>query len=315
MSKLVLANIDYRRHMTDEGEQLQLGLEAAGWTLVGVGYGGGCRDVPQLLERYRPEMVLVSDKRDWDPVNSGSFRKDIGFTNLSELSKHPEVFKMCVVKDAGGMHDYHRRFCEEISADAIVTYYHDLSVLPLNRWMLDYPTIRTYHTIDATLNLHLPHDRKRAVVSGAIGDVYPLRRTVALNRQQLGVDLMGHPGYSNKGCVTPGYLKALAGYRVHVATASKFGFALRKIIESVAVCATPVTNLPVHDCLPGIDKALVRINDNASLREIRDAIDYADRGWDIHERATFAAIAKDLYDYRAMGVRLSAAIEALKVAA
>jgi hypothetical protein len=35
MSKLVLANIDYRRHMTDEGEQLQAGLEAAGWILAG----------------------------------------------------------------------------------------------------------------------------------------------------------------------------------------------------------------------------------------------------------------------------------------
>jgi hypothetical protein len=214
------------------------------------------------------------------------------------------------VKDAGGSQDYHRRFCEEVEADAVLTYYHDQSVVPLNPWILPYLTIRTFHSIDATLQLHIPRDRQRAVVSGAMSNAYPLRKMVALHREALGVELLKHPGYSNKGCHTADYLRQIAQYRVHVATASKFGFALRKIIESVAVCTTPVTNLPAHDVLPGIDKALVRIPANASLDEIRDAIDYADRTWNGEERVHYAAICRNFYDFRATGNALDFAITA-----
>jgi len=258
--------------------------------------------------------VLVADRRDWDPASPGSFRKDIGFTDLSELARHVEIFKLCVVKDAGGMQDYHRRFCEDIGADAIVTYYHDQSVRPLNPWMFRYETIRTYHSVDATLEIEWPPQRKSAAVSGAISDAYPLRRAVALNRKTVRVDVINHPGYSNRGCVTPKYLNYLSQYRVHVATASRFGFALRKIIESVMMGTIPVTNLPAYDELPMIDGALVRISNNATLNEIQAAIEYADRAWNIEERANYAALARAFYDFRATGKALDAAIAAAAAA-
>lgn len=309
MSKIFLSNRDYRNHLTDEGEQLQLGLEAAGWTLVGFGYGDGCRDVPTLLARHQPSAVLIADKRDWDPSSPGAFRKDIGFENLSHLQKHPELFKICVVKDAGGMQDYHRRFCEEVQASAILTYYHDRSVRPLNPWMMGYPTIRTYHSVDFLLRYETVN-RKRAVVSGALSGVYPLRQMAVLNAGRLGLTILRHPGYSNRGSRTADYLKEISGYKVHVATASRFGFALRKIIESVLVGTTPVTDLPEYDVLPGIDKALVRISPNVSVAELKDAIDYAERTWDAEERRQYAEAAAKLYDFRATGKALDSAIAA-----
>lgn len=309
MSKIVLANVDYRQHMTSEGNELQLGLEAAGWTLVGFGYGDGCRDVPTLLDRYKPTAVLISDKRDWDPSSTGAFRKDIGFTNLGALSQHADIFKVCVVKDAGGQQDYHRRFCEEVQAGGIVTYYHDRSVRPLNPWMMGYPTIRTYHSVDGMLRRETVN-RKRAVVSGALSGVYPLRQMAVLNAGRLGLAILRHPGYSNRGSRTADYLKEISGYKVHVATASRFGFALRKIIESVLVGTTPVTDLPEYDVLPGIDKALVRVSPTVSVAELRAAIDYAERTWNVDERRQYAEAAARLYDFRATGKALDSAIAA-----
>jgi hypothetical protein len=58
----------------------------------------------------------------------------------------------------------------------------------------------------------------------------------------------------------------------HVATASSYHFALRKIIESVACGCTPVTNLPAYDVLPEIDPVLVRIDDDATEAQIGEAI-------------------------------------------
>ena len=78
-------------------------------------------------------------------------------------------------------------------------------------------------------------------------------------------DLLEHPGYGNPGSQVETYVKALREYRVHLATASKYGFALRKIIESVAIGCTPVTNLPTYDVLPEIDGALKRIPDRREV--------------------------------------------------
>jgi hypothetical protein len=319
--KLMLANRDYGpatagwgAHMTDEGYQLQAGLEAAGWTLAGAGYGDGCRYVPRLLDRHRPDAVLVADKRDWDPANrGGAFRTDIGFGELDALARHPEIFKLAVVKDAGSMVGYHADFCREIAADAVLTYYHDWSTLAAAPWLADYRRIRTYHSVDADLvgGLDLTASRKRAVVSGARNpNVYPLRESVIVHAGRLGLDVLPHPGYSNRGNRTPEYLRRLSGYRLSVATASVYGFALRKIIEAVACGCTPVTNLPDYDVLPAIDDALVRVSDDASLEEIGDALAYADRQWELEERLYFVSRVLEFYGYRAMGERLDRDIAA-----
>jgi hypothetical protein len=313
--KLVLANVDYRFHLSSEGDELQRGLEHAGWTLAGTGYDDGTRDVPALAARWKPSTVFVQDKRDWDPA-MGAFRKDVGFFQLGMLAAHPEIFKLAVIKDAGSVIDYHRAFAEEIAADALVTYYHDWSVQAAAPWMERYPLIRTYHSVNADLisRLDLEGPRRRAIVSGALNArVYPLRESVFRHAADLGCDAMRHPGYSNHGHQTPDYLRRIAGYRVSVATASRFGFALRKIIEAVAVGATPVTNLPGYDRLPVIDGALHRIPDDATLADVKAAIAGAADAWDLDERLEYARRACDFYDYRAIGRRLDALIGAADV--
>lgn len=321
MSRLVLANRDYGpavngwgAHMTSEGYELQSGLEAAGWTLVGHGYDDGCRDVPRLIERYRPEVVIVSDKRDWDPKSMGSFRKDVGFQRIEELAKHPQITKIAVVKDAGSVVPYHKQLCQEIDADAVLTYYHADSVTRVAPFLRKYPLLRTYHTVDMALasSIDLAQSRKRALVSGAVSQVYPLRQMAFQHAGTLGLTTLPHPGYSNKGSKTPEYLKTLARYRVHVACSSAYGFALRKIIESVAMGCTPVTDLPDYDVLPEIDKALIRVSAGVSLVQLRRAIDSADAGWNLDERLHYAKHAQEFYGHRHMGLRLTEHIDALK---
>src|SRR5262245_39462086 len=130
--KLMLANIDYRSHMTNEGDELQRGMEAAGWHLSGKGFDDE-QMVPTLLHRHRPTHVLVHDKRDWDPANQGCYRDDVAFGRIDALADC-EAFVMGVVKDAGSQIKYHQEFIKEIKADAILTYYHKDSILPWAPW-------------------------------------------------------------------------------------------------------------------------------------------------------------------------------------
>lgn len=310
MKCLALANVDYARHVTDEGEQLQRGLEHAGFTLAGAGYGDGCKDVPTLLERHAPDVVFVQDARDWDPNSKGAFRKDIGFDRIEALADY-EGAVVAVCKDAGSVIDYQRAFAKKIDADAVVIYYHPESVLRVSPWLSDYPLIRTYHSIDTGYAKTLPMNgrRIRGVVTGAISDVYPLRRLAFKLAPALGIDTVKHPGYGNRGCRTQAYLRMLTGYRVHVATASRYGFALRKIIESVVCGCTPVTDLPEYDVLPEIDGALVRVRTGASSLELADAIDKADSEWNYGERMEWAEKAIAYYDYRVQGLRLAIEME------
>lgn len=315
---IILGNRDYGpagdgwgAHTTDEGMQLQLGLEHAGWTLAGAGYGDGCREAPTLLERHRPDLVFVQDPRDWDPASQGSFRKDIGFERIEVLRSRPDIFRAVVVKDAGSVRDYQQAFFERIGADAAVVYYHPDIVLSLNPWLARAELVRTYHTVEPAhcVRPDPALSRKRAVVTGAVSKAYPLREQVVRAAARIGVDVVRHPGYHNRGAHTPAYLAMLAGYRVHVATASRFGFALRKLVESVAVGATPVTNLPAFDRLPEIDGALVRVSPEATVEEVADAVSAADRAWDPEERAAWAGKARARYDWRVEGRRLAAALE------
>ena len=313
--KIVLANMDYRTHMTSEGNEFQLGLEQAGWTLTGIGFDDR-RDVPELLRHYKPEAIIVHDKRDWDPHSGICYRGGIDFKQLGALASY-DAMKFAVVKDAGSSIDYHRRFCEEIQADAVITYYHESAVTKLSPWMCEYELIRTYHSVDSDLTsmIEINKPRQCAIVSGATSQVYPLRNMVIDRAGDIGCRVLRFPGYGNGRCYTPSYLREISEYRVHIATASAFQFALRKIIESVAVGTTPVTNLPTWDILPQSDEALVRVSENADWREVRDAVDYAERTWNSEERAYFAAKANHFYDYRALGARLSQLIAKVPIVA
>jgi hypothetical protein len=310
MPNLVLANSSYQRHMTDEGDQLQRGLEAAGWSLAGFGYGDDCRNVPRLLERFQPETVFVQDVRDWRTDSPGCFDRRVELQSWRILGSW-DGQKVTVCKDAGTAVDLQRQFAGDIGADAIAIYYHPESVLPLSPWLADYPLIRIYHSVDADECRRIPLDRPRhrAILTGAINrTIYPLRSLAQLNHEWLGLDLKRHPGYSDGGTMTHHYLRLLASYRVHLATASRYGFALRKILESVAVGAIPVTDLPAYDRLPFIDGALLRVRRGCTLGELKHTLDTADEAWNLEERRRWAELAWQHYDFRAIGRQLSESI-------
>lgn len=310
MKKVMLANIDYQTHMTDEGNQLQEGMQHAGWHLCGAGYDG-LRSLPAILGQHWPDVVFVHDKRDWDMGSGGCFRPGINYQELQALKEYPRAFRLGVVKDAGTLVEYHRNFIEQIGADAVVTYYHDDTTKRLSPWLIAHKTIRTYHSVDGVLckaSMATRAERKGAIVSGAVSGVYPLRQRVMTNAAAIGCDIIKHPGYNNKGSHTPHYLRTIAGYKVSIATASAYNFALRKIIEAVAVGAVPVTDLPEWDCLPEIDGALVRVPASISVPDLAAVVAEHVAKWNFEERLEWARKAWAFYDWRTIGLRLDSLI-------
>jgi hypothetical protein len=316
MNRLVLGNIDYKRHVTDEGEQLQAGLVEAGWGIEGYGYGESRTDVREILSARRPDVVFVQDPRDWGwrGDHSGCFNANVEFRSIEELADRKDIFKVTVCKDAGSRVDYQREFARAIGADAILVYYNTKAVTTVAPWLNEHELVRIYHSVDGEFIRKLPwnDDRKRGLVTGAVSAVYPLRQRVFAAAHEIGVDWMRHPGYGNQGTQTPEYLKILSQYKVHVATASRYHFALRKIIESVACGCTPITNLPAWDKLPAIDGALSRISDDASVEEIRVAVDAAEKAWDPAAAKFWAAKALNYYDWHSAGQRNSSWIEVVR---
>ena len=305
---LVLANIDYEAHTTDEGLQLQRGLEAAGWTLAGKGYGDGCRHVPDLLARYKPDRVFVQDVRDWYSRSNISFRKDLDFTGLEALRDVPTF---TVLKDAWGWHAEQAWLAETCGVRGIANYYAADVVRREAPWCNRYPLHRIYHTIDSEWCDSLWHThRQRACVTGARSPVYPMRMLAIRHAAELGLATRPHPGYGNHGADTPAYLAYLANYRVHVACGSKWRVAFRKIVESVAMGCTPITTLDPADVLPEIDGALVRVAPDATVADLRNAITAAAEAWDADERRHWAERAWAYYDWQTAGLRLANTLEA-----
>lgn len=312
---LVLANSGYATHMTDEGFQLQEGLHYAGWHLCGPGYDN-LRHVRTILNKYKPSNIFVQDKRDWDPDSGcpGAHRY-LKFKEINALADSryaPNV--SLVVKDAGPEgSEYHHAFCDEVRPDAVVIYYHPLSVLRYCPWLASYKLIRIHHTIDpyAIPPFAPASERENLCGSGAVmEEVYPLRMRVSAHPQDFGMSWLRHPGYHNdRGPATPLYLRFLNRHKVSFATASAYGFSLRKIIEGVACGCTVVTDLPQFDVLPEIDRALVRIKPTISDADLKLVFQEAIEMWDADGRRKWAEKAIAYYDYRVAGVRLSDALQ------
>jgi len=309
MPNIVLANRDYGpagngwgAHTTDEGLQLQSGLESAGWKLCGVGYDDGCCDAAELVRRHKPDVVFVQDVRDWLSSCNICFRKDLTFTGLQAL-RDVRAFTVC--KDAWGWDAEHGWIAHMIGAKGILHYYAaDVVQQSAKNWIKPYPLLRIHHSVAADLcSESWTADRKRACVTGAKSAVYPLRDKAIAHASELSLDVKRHPGYGNKGADTPAYLQWVGQYRVHVATASKWEVAFRKIIESVALGCTPVTNLRADDVLPEIDGALVRVKTDCTFDELDAAIKQADAAWDEDERMEWARKAWAYYDWRVAGFR------------
>lgn len=308
---LVLANSSYTTHMTDEGLQLQEGLHYAGWHLSGPGYDN-LRHVRTILNKYKPSNIFVQDKRDWDPESGcpGAV-KTLKFKEMNALADSRYAPRVSlVVKDAGPEgSEYHHAFCDEVRPDAVVIYYHPLSVLKYCPWLSPYRLIRVHHTINAAdIPPFAPgHERMPLCGSGAImEEVYPLRARVAQQAERFKMAWLRHPGYQNdRGPATPHYLRFLNHYKVSFATASSYGFALRKIIEGVACGCTVVTDLPAFDVLPEIDRALIRVKPTISDTDLQLVFEEAVESWHEDGRRKWAEKALAYYDYKMAGIRLS----------
>lgn len=310
MNKLLFANVDYQTHMTNEGNQLQEGLRAAGWTLTGPGYDG-IRDAREAVERYQPHLILVHDPRDWDPASTICFLKDPAFTGMDYLRSLRSIPKAVVVKDAATLVDYQDHWARKIGADIAVIYYHPQSVQRFAPWLERMHLVRTYHTLDPA---DAPRDvlwssenRAGVLISGAVGKgSYPLRARLVDRAKEFGWDRHTHPGYSNRGSRVAEYLKVLSMYKVHVTTASRYGFLLRKIIESLACGCVPVTDLPEYDLLPlWLEQGVVRIDPDLGSEAIAEVCAQQAAQWHSAMRQEIAWRAWRDYDYRWQTERLS----------
>ncbi len=311
-----LAVESMRRHMTDEGWQIFAGLESASYNLAGYGidstnttrdfYGGTMLDT--VLARFNPDTVVMQDKREWEGLTADRNQDPrMRFTQLESLKARDDIFKLTILKDAQNSPLYHRDSAAEIDCHAWVVYYHPEIVAHLAPFVRPQHLVRTYHSIDpALVPPFSPEGRKGALISGALSDAYPLRRSLASNLSLLpDTGRLPHPGYHRNGCQTEEYLKALSRYKVAICTSSRYGYALRKIIEATACGCMVVTDLPRGDALPGIDDNLYRVHSGALPSDVGNLVMRLCRIYNPDLQQQFVDQAKAYYDYRAVGCRLA----------
>lgn len=297
MKKLLLALKSFEHHTSSESWLLQKGLEYNGWVLCGVGLKHDTGDVGRIIEAETvesgpPDVVIVSDHREWD---GGSFQGGReAFYNLDAIT----CPKLSILKDAQWAKDgwYHKQY------DHLITYYHTaarVSGLPAERM------IRTYHCVDADKVPHMRAGsmsvpRRGCLLSGANNKTYyPLRARLWSDPQGVW-DSLAHPGYQDKRCHSDVYLATLNRYKVAICTASVFDYALRKIIEAVACGCVVVTNLSYSDKLPMIDGSLVRVGNDCSVKEMREVVSRCIDSYDSDRQREWAAACSRYYDYRSV---------------
>jgi hypothetical protein len=315
MGGVALAVESMSRHMTDEGWQIMLGLQAAEYGLVGPYLPIGTNDVRRLLE-YKFSTAVIQDKREWTGKTAGrGFDPREQFVNMGEFSKRSDIFKLNILKDAHSDHALHVEAANEIGCHGWVVYYHPRIVKHLAPYVREEHLVRTYHSIDKSLvpKMLAGELRGKALLSGAISRAYPLRARIAASVQLLpDVEVMRHPGYGRDGCKTGEYLRRLNLYKVAICTASKYGFALRKIIEASACGCRVITDLPADEVLPCLDENLIRVRPDVGIDELGSIINYACRTYDDEFQQEVADAAKYFYDYRRQGRQLALDIEHLR---
>lgn len=311
-----LAHHSFLKHMSSEGWQLQEGLREAGYTLYGKGYAQASQDAAEILRTVRPRVVVVQDKREWDPAAPGCFDKSAAFHHTEALAADPETFRVTIYKDLQNKPDYHRQAAAEIGCHAWIVYYHPRLVPFLSGFVRPQHILRTYHSLDANVvPAYRPGGRRLALLSGATGDrCYPFRTRLLKHIRQLpGVEVLRHPGYHARGTTTNNYLQLLTRFKIAICTASVFGYALRKIVEATACGCVVVTDLPRDEVLPEIDGNLVRVHPGIALAELRKILQREAERYDAARQEDFAQRAKRWYDYRRLGQQLAADIEALRL--
>lgn len=323
-----------RRHMTDEGWQLFAGLQEEGYLLCGYGLvtdsmGAAGWDnpsptvycnlthVPSILTYLDPGVVVIQDKREWMGLTADRTRDPrIRFNDVNALADRPDIFKVGVIKDAQNDHALHVESALEAGTHCWLTPYNLDMVAKIAPFLRREHLIRTYHTLNRD---EVPPYREegrlnKAVLSGALNKgVYPLRTRLTEDINEMpDVDLIRHPGYHQRGCQTPTFLQELSRYKVAICTSSRYGYALRKIIEATACGCVVVTNLPWDDKLPFIDKNLVRISSSTPTDVVHDIVGSLIRTYNPERQQQYAKEACSMYDYRCMGYMTAVSIEAAR---
>jgi hypothetical protein len=316
-SRICLAVESFRRHMTDEGWQIQCGLREAGYELFGHELGDGLTNVETILGITSPSTVIIQDPREWDASTDNCFVKAAQFHNAECLGNWKSTFKAVIFKDCHRDNEYYREKAKAYGVHAWILYYHPAIVAHCSPWVRPEHCIRMYHSVDGGIVPAFSSEGRRGtIISGAVGNkVYPLRTRLAaaVKHHKLDATLMHHPGYHARGSNTPSFLKTLANFKVSICTASVFGFALRKIIESTACGCRVVTDLPVDEVLPWIDGNLIRVNPTETTENIAEICREAEAGWDAGVQEDLAKLAIGYYDYRAVGWRLANDVEEMRV--
>lgn len=318
---IFLAVENMSRHTADAAWQLTLGLQAEGYTLWGHGFESHSEtDVVEILKRSNPGVVIVQDKREWDNNNPGRSSLAVridpksAFTNVSALQSRNDIFKLTVLKDAQQQPPYHRQSAKEIGVHGWITYYHPNIVCRVAPYVRKQHLIRTYHSVDPTnVPAYTRRNRKGCLLSGAVSGAYPLRLRLKKSYPELpDVKYLPHPGYHDEGCVTPSFLEQLSHYKVAICTSSRYGYALRKIIEATASGCIVITDLPTDEVLPEIDSNLVRVGVDIDMGYLSVLLQELYESYDPDKQRELSKRATAFYGWREVASRLAKKIERLK---
>lgn len=312
--RIFLGLHSFARHMTDEGAQLQNGLQTAGYTMWGRQYPNAATDVVRILRDASPGVAVIQDKREWDPARPGCFDKEAAFQHVAALQADNRIFKVTVCKDAHHDPEYHAAFAADIGCHAWITYYHPDSICRLAPYLRRQHLLRTWHSINPEfVPPFTDQDRRGCLLSGnATPRYYPLRARLVKNAAYLPLEVRAHPGYHADGSDTNDYLFALSHYKVAICTASRLGYALRKLIEATACGCRVITDLPAYDVLPEIDENLVRISPDIKLHDMAQLINRLAAEYDPAQQEHYAKRACRFYDYRQRGFALAQAIDTMR---
>lgn len=312
---IALATEWMRTSTTDEGWQIMESLQSQGYILAGANLLYGTH-VPSIVDELQPQIVLVQDKREWHKRDSKKdFRPDgIEFIRTEYLKNRPEIFKLTILKDAQHETEYHRNAADEIDCHAWIVYYHPTIIKFLAPYVRTEHLIRTYHSLDKNLIPQFDlYERGRCLLSGAISDAYPLRKQLMTALSILPeTDYLKHPGYKLNDWIVPKYLDLLSHYKVAICTASRYGYALRKIIEATACGCRVITDLPVDEVLPEIDGNLIRVHPQTPIRFFPEIIQKAIKNYNPSTQQDYAERAQLQYDWRESGRRLAKDIDTLR---
>jgi hypothetical protein len=312
--RLVAGLSYYADYVTSENEELQRGLEHAGWRLE---FAEG-RSLPEVVEETGSDTVFMTDRRDfdhWDCFGHLGLGDEHRWRDVDELP--PDIFRATVFKDMMWWTDWQLEQVQKFGAHAVVVYYDPAIAVALAPW-LEPLLVRTWHSVEPSYCGDVygtSKRRRRCILSGAVDprkagtvrDPYPLRTRLFESAESLGADIRPHPGYNADRCDTPDYLRCLSGYKTAVCTSSQYDFALRKIIEATACGCRVVTDLTEE--MPEIDANLIRVEPGIRMDDLAEIVDEAEAGWDEEIQHLHAMAARDYYDWRRRGIELDEALQ------